>query len=457
MFKPTPNSPFFKQSAVVAAALTKEGKILTFKPNSIFNALELSSYSEQELNPITAAIANTVSANVVLLRNKILPVLNDFTEAIKLKHAETAMIDPYSKYNIIEVSVPDVVGELVAADIMFPKRPIKELPIAAITIPTPKAEEIRDYFKHPISSINIYMKQIIDQYTDDDLITIWERYLSNVSKTNTAISSMSYSGELKINELLALYTVITQIRENKNSTVVVDTDTYTNVMTMFMHEVLNSIAIAVSNLELFKSSERVVINRGSNTEGGITVSVVKDLYNTFIGEGYSVDAIFGMCIVETDMYNVSIYTLSNLRTRASDYASEWNKRIKIDKIASMPAEFERLKTIYILSTKVLYEKIIPGDLTEFISSGERETTDRLMSYFKTIPGSALYDIDEMARFIIGDIVFAKTNFKQFTNAMFEYIKLNKSVTPNEAASFAVVDLVMNYLLEQVQVVNGRIN
>lgn len=447
----------FKYSTLIANALTAQSKIVTFKPNSVFAGLELAS-TEQELNVVTAAIANKITSNVALLRNKILPVMNEFTEAIKIKHAETKMVDPYANYLVEEVSVPEVVNELVDAGFLFPKRPAKELPIAAISIPTPKLEDIKGYFTHPINSINIYIKPIMDKYSNDDLISIWEKYLSNVSKTNNSVASIVYTPELKLNELIALYTVIVNIRESKPTTIPIEDASYTNIMTMFMHEVLNAIAIAVSNIEMYKNSGKLVlaINKFDN-DSGIVISVLKELYDTYISEGYTVDSLFGLTLVEKDFSDYSIFTINSIRIKADNYVQEWNKRIKLDKIANIPAELERQKVVYVLTLNTLYDDMIPGDLTEYLACDKINANRKLEEYFKSIPGSELYNVDEISRYIISNIVFAKTNFKEFTAAMYEYMRLESTVDANEAASFAVLDLVMNYLLEQVTLVTGRIN
>jgi hypothetical protein len=445
----------FKYSTLIADAITAQSKIVTFKPNSIFAALELVN-SEEELNAITAAIANKITNNIALLRNKIIPVMNEFIEVVKIKLAETKIADPYSNYNIIELSVPEVVDELRDAKILLTKRQAKELPIAAISIPTPKIEDIKGYFKHSINSINIYIKSIIDKYTNDDLILIWEKYLSNVSKTNNNIASIVYSPELKLNELIALYTVVNNIKEEKPVTVPIEDNNYKNIMTMFMHEILNAIAIAVNNIEMYKNTSKLVLDINSNNSG-ITITVLKELYSTYISEGYSVDSLFGLIQVEKDFSDYSIYTINSIRVKADIYAQEWNKRIKLDKIARIPADIERQKVVYILTLNTLYDHIIPGDLTEYLAYDKINANRKLEEYFKTIPGSELYNIDEISRYILSNIVFAKTNFKEFTAAMYEYMKLHPGMDANEAASVAVLDLVMYYLLEQVELVTGRIN
>ena len=60
----------------IAQALTTKGQIISFKPGSILQALETFN-SEEEFNSAINQISNKLNSELILILNKLLPLMNE--------------------------------------------------------------------------------------------------------------------------------------------------------------------------------------------------------------------------------------------------------------------------------------------------------------------------------------------------------------------------------------------
>ena len=96
----------------------------------------------------------------------------------------------------------------------------------------------------------------------------------------------------------------------------------------------------------------------------------------------------------------------------------------------------------------------------------RDSSDELLKHVKLTDKSILDNIDrllddtsdeeisevsEMCSKIVGKIVFMDTRFDKFIESMDKYKESTKGLSTNDIAALATVDLVVDFLIEQVEV------
>lgn len=438
-------------SLILAKELLAKGLMLQFKPNSVFASLTLPGTKERDVGYVANEISKVLNNELILIKNKIIPVSLDYVKAIQDKLSSFKPISELNKYNIVEVNIPGVISELMSNGTLQGKRMPSELPIASISIPTPSAETIRSFFKHSLNSVNVYVKEIADKYTESDLITVWERYLGNVSKSNNAIDSLGFNPLMILNDLILLYTAVANIKEERPNGVNVSDDTYKNIMAQFYFELLNYIAMAVDNYNYMGSLKRVIIDMKDQ----YTLVVHKDNYKLLLDEGYSVESLLGI-LVDNPSIKLEHMFIDSLKVNADKYKENWAKKAKLANVINLNNEIIRYKTVYSITLETLYNEIIPEDLKEFMAhdlASARKLVDEHLLHEKP---SEVLDIQYIVNDIIGEIIFPKTNYKRFTGYMMEYKRLDTNLTPTDAASLACVDLIMDYLLQQVDIVNSPV-
>jgi hypothetical protein len=429
--------------AMIAAALAKNGQVIGVSGNSIFSAIELGDGSEQDLNVMANKIATKINNELIFIKGKMLPLMGDYVEVINKKLSEFKMPSELSKFKIVEVTIPDLFYELKDTNVITSKRPVGALPIASVIVPTPKIDEVRSFFKHPVARLDALVEEVLVKYTNEDLIKVWDKYLLNVSQSNTNIENISYGIMGKLDELVMLYAVVSNIKNSRPAGVRVSEDTYKNVMEQFNLELLNYISIAIEEKAKIKNIKKLVIAKRSDYE----LLVEKELYDNFIKDGNSPEVLLGMLLSGEITFEKML--VNSIIENAVRYKSAWEKKVKLNAVEAKSREIDKFKATYSITLKALYEEVIPSDLKDYVKVDLATAEKALLELYKELKESEIVDVDVMAKDILGLIVFSNTNFYAFTNYMLEHTKLHSGISSKEAASLAMVDLILDYLLQQI--------
>ncbi len=428
---------------IIANELANKNKVITLKPGSIFEALEQPGSNEQELAVVCNAISSKLKNELVIIKEKMIPLMHDINKAITKKLLDHKEITEISKYNIIEFSIPSLVNELKDNGTITSKRSSLYLPVANISIPVPSKETIKSSFKHPNSAVNAYAQEVLNKYTEEDLILFWEKYLINVSRSNSNIDILSFNSLSKIEDIVLLYLAVGNIRNEKPAGVRVEDSAYNKVMNQFYSEIINYMAMALETLRINRSLKKVIID----IKDQYTIIVDSVLLQDLIDENYSPELLLGMLV--SGNINTTDMLYNNIKTNADKYLKAWNNKVKIDRIASKQNEGKKYRTVYDIMVDVIFDEIIPNDLKEIVCVTKEQAKLIMKEKLENEPLSEIISVDYMSREIVAHILFPNTNFHLFTDYMLEYSKLDNTLTPSEAASFASLDLVLDYLLQQV--------
>ena len=426
--------------------ITSKGLLLNIKNNTVFAALEVNN-STENFQEIARALSSKINNELILVKNKLRPLMNDVAELITSKLAEVNGTNK-NEYDIVVFDTPSVVEELFSSNMVLERRDPNHIsnPIA---IPTPE-DEITKYFTHSTVQLDVHLKPLRDAYGEEGLIALWDKYLNNISETNVNINTLGVDPHAKLNDLILLMIAVGNITEEKPAGVGLSDDKYRVAISEFYGELSNFIAIAMDKINTLRAARQLVIEIKDN------VAVVDGvLYQEFLNNGGSPDAILGL--VTTSDREFKDFNMGSIVEKLEEYTQAWVNHVKITSFQQIDQEIARRKALYSIILRTVYEEILPDDLKEILGNDHSAAHDELQKLIEEGSKDYILDTDAIARDIIGICMFPNTNFSHFANGITEYVKVNPSFTPSDAATFASIDFIIDYMLEQVYLggVNGE--
>lgn len=427
---------------IIAKELAAKNKIVTFNQGSLFESLSSSIATPEDLNAVCKAISGKLVNEVTLIKTKMIPFMVNVVAVIDSKIKKYQPDSEAAKYKIEEFDVPAIVNELKNRNEVTLKRPVREYGIAVLSIPTP-TENIKELFtqEHPI--LNSLGQQVVNKYSDEYLTNLWDKYLSNISKSNINLNKLPFNLLLSMDDLVLLYLLVVNLKDNKPSGVPSSDSVYKDIMNHFYLEILNYFAMALDTLETYRRLNRLVID----IKDKYTIVVDKKILNEVVDSSFNVEILLGMLVRGNLSASEMLYP--NIVVNADKFRAEWNNLVKLDRMSVKQKESSMFGTLYHLVLKDVYEKMIPKDLEEFVVYDLVKATEVLEYKLSILPLSDITNTNYMAREIVAHMIFPTSNFHKFTDYMIEYSKLDDSLTQTEAAGFAVIDILLDYLTGQL--------
>lgn len=424
--------------------ISSKNLIITSKPNSIFSLLE---QTPNELGPIAKAISTKVSAELILIRTKLIPFMNELVEQIENKLAEFSEENELAKYKIVTVNYPVVIDELETLGKLPPQREPRTIGVTQLGIPTPDISVIARYFKNQNASIDAYNMFLIDNYKPEGLAALWDKYLVSMSGSNTNIASLGLDTVDKVNDLILLLTALDNLTIEHMET---NNTPLLGIMQALRDEIANYLLIVKNSVLQNRSIERVILSVRD------TVAYVdEDNYNKFLDSGKTSDVILGYIL--SGKYDPLNSTLTALTNNAQDYVNAWRAKVNMSNYAETVKAYNKYKVLYELILRELFnpELKIPLDLQELVEVDYPKAHETLAKILKELSNTEMLDINMVARLMVGEVIFPNTNFASFSKNMIEYGKLNKDISPADAATYASIEFILDFLLQQVELGDGN--
>lgn len=423
---------------LIVQELTNKNLFLHVKEQSLFKAID---QNASDANLICTNLATKINNELILIKNKLRPFMNELATEIEKKLNETQVESEISKYQIHASDLPSVIGELeLLGTITKKSRAPLDIGTSQVSIPVPAADKIVEYFVHPNSAVNISIANIVSKGTVEDLNKVWDKYLTSVSNTNENIKAMGFDLMEKINELLLLHTALLNLTKEQG------TDTKTlELLNLLLNEVNNYLSIAKENVENGRKAGQLVLKLEQ-----YRAIVDKVLYDQFISEGNSPEVILGF-ILKGDSGLASLL-YNEIVKHKQEYLDLWNSKVQLASFQDSNNNIKRYKTVYdIVLTNLFDQDQIPNDLKELVSGGYGDAKPRLDKLLSEYKPEEIVDYNLVARDIVGLVLFPSTNFQHFAQSITSYSALNPNITPQDAATTASLDFILDFLLAQVYV------
>lgn len=427
---------------LIVKKLTSENKVIKIKPNSVFSGLDAFSNKEEMINPIVKALSVKLLGQISLMRNKIKIFMEDFEDAVTEKVKEYSPPSELSKYNIEVLNIPTAVDALKSNNILVDSRSPIPLPNDTFNLEAP-ADLVR-YAQHTNNEVNTYVQMIISKEDSDYLNKLWDKYLSNISSSNLNISNMGVNVMLKLEDYVVLYVILDNLKTTKPDNCTIPDTAYFGRINHFQSEVANYLAMGSTLFNNGRTTRKLVIAIPDQ----YTVLVDEEMYNKFLQEGGSSEAVLGI-LLDPPGQLPNKYTVDYMLDSKEMYKNMWEQRANLIRYKEVDNNLNRYRVCYSMVLSDI-NKNIPGSVRDLIKMDQDEINNKLPEFLNTLDKSVLCDVTLASREIIGRFLLPDTKFYSYTGSMLDYKKLNPELEPNEAASYATIDLILDYLLDQIE-------
>lgn len=434
-------------SLIAAEALAAKGKRITFKHNSVFSGMELGG-NQEDTSLIINQIAMGTTNRINILKNTIMPYVKVYKGLVNAKLATVEVTSKLSKYGIIEQDTPEIIAELIAKNVMTPTVTNVDIGVTSVIVPAP-LEDIKSYvsFKNP--TLDTMLVSYISKFTDDDLTMLWNKALGSISTSNDYLNSLNHNSISKIDSVLALFAIVTNIKNTKQVGVRVSEGSYLTTMDL-LHKYLSDILNRVNDkINLNEKFDKLVLGTTDTT-----ITVHSKLYDTFL-ESSTSDVILGL-LYSGDADKVT--TTTDVISNKDKYASVWDNAIKRENFRQMAEAPAKYRMVYSLCLDDLYKQLDSDDsisdyVTYALVSAKRKLEVTLNEKSSEYTAERLLDVDYMSREICGEVIFANTMLDQYLDSMYAYHETNNKLTVAELTTMSSIDMIIEYLFSQITIEN----
>lgn len=427
----------------LAEQITARGQLLHNANNSIFNLLEADNSSEN-ISSLCSALACKVNNELILIKNKLRPLMNEIQAHMDNKLSEISSPSPITEYTVKIFEPNNMLDELVATKVVLVKRDPKFL-TKILSVPVPVDDDtLLSFLKHHNAAISVYIDGIKERIGTNGIIDIWERYFTNISESNPNIASMGINTIAKLDELCIVYAITNNLVDERPAGVGGSEESYKEAMSEFYAEVCNFLAITNEHINIVREGRQLII-----AINGKEAFVDGILYKEYIEGGGSPDAILGLLVSENR--DLAHLLLPNIKENEQTYIEAWANFVKVTSYAQLDAEVNRHKVLYSIILRDVYNQLIPEDLKELICMDYEEAEVVFKDIVHNYSKDELLDTSLVALDIVGRVVFCKTNFYKFAKHLMEYVKLNPNFTPADGATFAAIEFIVEFMLDQLYI------
>lgn len=431
---------------LIAEQLLSKNKIIKSKTNSIFEGIDLYHGDEDAVQEISREIAVKLGNEVDLFKNKLLPLMKEINDLVTKKLAAGEVPTDTSKYKVIEYDLPVVVSKLKLTGLVEKFREPKRLQDEVLYIPAPAKLDIFKYLELDNPDSTNALQVIAGKYSDEQLLEFWEKYLSNISNKNNFINIALTNPVANIETILILFAITYNLAKAKPSEVDAKDDKYFGIINYFNGELANYIAMADVAFDNGRKNGKLVIGFDDD---GYTIKVDEKIYQSFIDEGYSPEVLFGLACSNMKS-DVAFLFYDKIKEASSVLLENWNKKVRIEQYTESINNIQRHRTVYSVLLPDIYN-LVPEDLKEILNVTEEEAMNKLIYKLNTEKESEIVDTLYMSREIVGYCLFEQTGFHRFTRYMMEIEKMNPEFNASEIANFATVQLLLEYLTDQLDI------
>lgn len=431
---------------LLAQALAKNGKVLNFKAGSVFEGLDVPNATAQDYAQLANEIAIRLKNDITLVRTKINPLVVTFAEKVSALYNSTPDANGLSGYTVRELSVPPFVTELNNSKVLKLPRAVQELSIATVSIPTPDVADIRKYFIPDLpSAAKVYAADLSDEYTDAELQTFWDSTLGNIGSKNSRLTDMKYNPLTNIKEIGLLIMLVSNIRNGSDLKLTLPEETVKNTLNDLYFELLNYAAIGLKDYYHAVDVNKLIQGR----TGPTSIDVIKDTYSKYLEEGGSPETILGFIL--SDKISVEDLYLSSIKENEARYLELWKNKVTSDRYLAPSRNMEKYKTAYVITIRTFFKEVLPDDMKEYAVLPEATVIELFLEMANAMNYSDLSNIGYVAKELFGKLIFPKTNYLRFANAVVEQQKINPDADIQTAATLAILDITLDWLLEQVEI------
>lgn len=420
---------------LLAQDLVNRGKTLDFSIEQGLAFLNSTVITEdsKDLDEIVAKIAQTIQSEVKLYKNDFKAQLIAFVDYAK-EHFSSIEPSTASKYNIIELDLPDILKD--AKDLNLFQEPINFNEIRYIDYQLPYVD--LDIITHPEPAINRYIKQL---FTTADL----EKPMRFFNLANDLLDKSDCL--FYVEDLVKAWFIATYLYNNKLDTLSINGQQLQNII----WKLETYIHTAIADYENLLTIERLYL--GTREDDPYGIYVLKPVFDSCDNEIGIVDALYGFSIQEQG--RMAANTKDSILSNKEELIKIWDTYVAGSKYENPLERRNRLLNVYTVALeKVLQE--MPEELLEYctnkdnISLLREQVMDKLLSISLT---DDIETIESIGIELVAGILFEKTNYYKFIKTCERYLSKDSNTEVDDIIGYVLVELVTDLLMSKMKVFN----
>lgn len=420
---------------LLAQDLVNRGKTLDFSIEQGLAFLNSTVITEdsKDLDEIVAKIAQTIQSEVKLYKNDFKAQLIAFVDYAK-EHFSSIEPSTASKYNIIELDLPDILKD--AKDLNLFQEPINFNEIRYIDYQLPYVD--LDIITHPEPAINRYIKQL---FTTADL----EKPMRFFNLANDLLDKSDCL--FYVEDLVKAWFIATYLYNNKLDTLSINGQQLQNII----WKLETYIHTAIADYENLLTIERLYL--GTREDDPYGIYVLKPVFDSCDNEIGIVDALYGFSIQEQG--RMAANTKDSILSNKEELIKIWDTYVAGSKYENPLERRNRLLNVYTVALeKVLQE--MPEELLEYCTNKDNipllreQIMDKLLSISLT---DDIETIESIGIELVAGILFEKTNYYKFIKTCERYLSKDSNTEVDDIIGYVLVELVTDLLMSKMKVFN----
>nr|DAR73788.1 MAG TPA: hypothetical protein [Caudoviricetes sp.] len=420
---------------LLAQDLVNRGKTLDFSVEQGLAFLNSTVITEdsKDLDEIVAKIAQTIQSEVKLYKNDFKAQLIAFVDYAK-EHFSSIEPSTASKYNIIELDLPDILKD--AKDLNLFQEPINFNEIRYIDYQLPYVD--LDIITHPEPAINRYIKQL---FTTADL----EKPMRFFNLANDLLDKSDCL--FYVEDLVKAWFIATYLYNNKLDTLSINGQQLQNII----WKLETYIHTAIADYENLLTIERLYL--GTREDDPYGIYVLKPVFDSCDNEIGIVDALYGFSIQEQG--RMAANTKDSILSNKEELIKIWDTYVAGSKYENPLERRNRLLNVYTVALeKVLQE--MPEELLEYCTNKDNipllreQVMDKLLSISLT---DDIETIESIGIELVAGILFEKTNYYKFIKTCERYLSKDSNTEVDDIIGYVLVELVTDLLMSKMKVFN----
>lgn len=420
---------------LLAQDLVNRGKTLDFSIEQGLAFLNSTVITEdsKDLDDIVAKIAQTIQSEVKLYKNDFKAQLIAFVDYAK-EHFSSIEPSTASKYNIIELDLPDILKD--AKDLNLFQEPINFNEIRYIDYQLPYVD--LDIITHPEPAINRYIKQL---FTTADL----EKPMRFFNLANDLLDKSDCL--FYVEDLVKAWFIATYLYNNKLDTLSINGQQLQNII----WKLETYIHTAIADYENLLTIERLYL--GTREDDPYGIYVLKPVFDSCDNEIGIVDALYGFSIQEQG--RMAANTKDSILSNKEELIKIWDTYVAGSKYENPLERRNRLLNVYTVALeKVLQE--MPEELLEYCTNKDNipllreQVMDKLLSISLT---DDIETIESIGIELVAGILFEKTNYYKFIKTCERYLSKDSNTEVDDIIGYVLVELVTDLLMSKMKVFN----
>lgn len=390
------------------------------------------------LDTLVEEAKKRIAGQLMVARNEVAPLQEAiYNKAVAILEAPEDYADS-AQFEIIEYTLPDVVRNDSFTTL------IKEFETAfiepvgnAFNLPLITAAEIVERCKTGFRGLDSDVELWLASKGDDFINSVWIDFFSSTLDSDSRLAVDKLTGE--VDKCLAVFLLTRNLLENVIADSNMDATTYKSKLSTLRNLAGFTLCKIINQYNNYLQNNVIVL-----VVSGTKVKVLKETYVKWLEEGNQVETLFGMVLTNKDSINVTS-TSTKLTESRDKYLQSWNDFISVRKAIRKENRMQEVRNAIL---QAFNEEISPNNGVYKVENPHKAYSD-FKSLLRKVHDSKFENLNDVILHLITDVLYPNSKVYFILSRMDYHVRSKSASTPREAATLATIELVTDWVCEQI--------